>query len=180
MDEKGVGVGWLEPREQAAHLLGGRVVRDANRLGDLFLADIRAYREAWLSRLRVMAMFPLWHRETGALAEAFVALGFQAVVTCVALGSPRRTMELSAICQLRVILSLGLCAGVAKTNCPPPGLPASGMQAGRRSFGHLRASSWSATCPPGFQCPYTASGTYLIALSLLPCCVWLTRGHYRT
>ncbi len=51
--------------------------------GDLFLADIRAYREAWLSRLRVMATFPLWHRETGTLAEAFVTLGFQAVVTCV-------------------------------------------------------------------------------------------------
>ncbi len=51
--------------------------------GDLFLADIRAYREAWLSRLSVMATFPLWHRETGTLAEAFVTLGFQAVVTCV-------------------------------------------------------------------------------------------------
>lgn len=51
--------------------------------GDLFLADIRKYREEWLSRIGMQAIFPLWQCDTLALAKRFIDLGFKAVVTCV-------------------------------------------------------------------------------------------------
>ena len=51
--------------------------------GDLFLADIRAYREERLRRVGKQAIFPLWGRDTGALAREFIALGFEGVVVCV-------------------------------------------------------------------------------------------------
>jgi diphthamide synthase (EF-2-diphthine--ammonia ligase) len=56
-------------------------------LATCFLADIRAYREERLSRVGKRAIFPLWGRDTGALARAFVAAGFEAVLVCV---DPRR------------------------------------------------------------------------------------------
>jgi uncharacterized protein (TIGR00290 family) len=51
--------------------------------GDLFLADIRAYREERLSRIGKRATFPLWGRDTNALARQFIAAGFEAVLVCV-------------------------------------------------------------------------------------------------
>jgi uncharacterized protein (TIGR00290 family) len=51
--------------------------------GDLFLVDIRAYREQRLNRVGKQATFPLWGRDTSALAREFIAAGFEAVVVCV-------------------------------------------------------------------------------------------------
>jgi len=51
--------------------------------GDLFLAEVRAYREERLSRIGMQAIFPLWGRSTGDLARQFGQLGFRAVVVCV-------------------------------------------------------------------------------------------------
>jgi Predicted ATPases of PP-loop superfamily len=51
--------------------------------GDLFLEDIRAYRESMLARADLRGFFPLWGRDTSALAAEFTALGFRAVVVCV-------------------------------------------------------------------------------------------------
>ena len=51
--------------------------------GDLFLADIRAYRERMLARIGMRALFPLWLRDTPALAHQFVRLGYRAVLVCV-------------------------------------------------------------------------------------------------
>ena len=51
--------------------------------GDLFLADIRAYREQFLRGLGWEPWFPLWGRGTAALAREFVARGFRALLTCV-------------------------------------------------------------------------------------------------
>ena len=51
--------------------------------GAPFLSDIKAYREAWLSRIGLRAIFPIWHEDTWALADTFVAEGFAAVVTCI-------------------------------------------------------------------------------------------------
>lgn len=51
--------------------------------GDLFLADIRAYREERLRRVGKRAIFPLWGRDTNALAREFIAAGFEAVLVCV-------------------------------------------------------------------------------------------------
>lgn len=55
--------------------------------GDLFLADIRAYREANLASVGMRAVFPLWGRDTGALAKEMIAGGLRAILTCV---DPRR------------------------------------------------------------------------------------------
>lgn len=51
--------------------------------GDLFLADIRAYREAKLAPLSIQAVFPLWQRETAELAREMIASGLRATLTCV-------------------------------------------------------------------------------------------------
>ncbi len=51
--------------------------------GDLFLADVRAYREAQLARAGWTGVFPLWGSDTRALSRAFVAGGHRAVLTCV-------------------------------------------------------------------------------------------------
>jgi uncharacterized protein (TIGR00290 family) len=50
---------------------------------DLFLEDIRAYREERLAAIGRRASFPIWGRETAALAEAFVDAGFEATLVCV-------------------------------------------------------------------------------------------------
>lgn len=50
--------------------------------GDLFLADIRAYREQRLRAVGKRAVFPLWGRDTRALAEEFIDAGFEAVLVC--------------------------------------------------------------------------------------------------
>jgi uncharacterized protein (TIGR00290 family) len=51
--------------------------------GDVFLDDIRAYRERSLAAVGKRGCFPLWGRETGELARRFLAEGFRAVVVCV-------------------------------------------------------------------------------------------------
>ena len=51
--------------------------------GDLFLADVRAYREERLAACGVTGVFPLWGRDTAALAREMVAAGVRAVLTCV-------------------------------------------------------------------------------------------------
>jgi uncharacterized protein (TIGR00290 family) len=58
--------------------------------GDLFLADIRAYRERLLGRIGMAGLFPLWQRDTRALAQEFVGLGYRAVVVCVDTAQLRR------------------------------------------------------------------------------------------
>jgi diphthamide synthase (EF-2-diphthine--ammonia ligase) len=50
---------------------------------DLFLADIRAYREERLAGAGWKAEFPLWGRDTRALAHEFIDTGFEAVLVCV-------------------------------------------------------------------------------------------------
>jgi uncharacterized protein (TIGR00290 family) len=50
--------------------------------GDLFLEDVRAYRETRLTAVGKRGLFPLWGRDTGALAHEFVAAGFQATIAC--------------------------------------------------------------------------------------------------
>lgn len=51
--------------------------------GDLFLEDIRAYREERLTPLGVTSLFPLWQRDTTELAREMVSSGVRAIVTCV-------------------------------------------------------------------------------------------------
>jgi len=51
--------------------------------GDLYLADVRAYRERLMSGSGVEPIFPLWQQDTARLADAFIADGFRAVLVCV-------------------------------------------------------------------------------------------------
>ena len=48
--------------------------------GDIFLEDLRAYREKQLEGIR--CHFPLWKKDTNELLEDFIDLGFKAVVIC--------------------------------------------------------------------------------------------------
>ncbi len=51
--------------------------------GDIFLEDVRKYREDNLSNLGMKATFPLWKQDTLKLAHHFLDLGFKAIITCV-------------------------------------------------------------------------------------------------
>jgi uncharacterized protein (TIGR00290 family) len=51
--------------------------------GDLFLEDVRAYRERMLERAGLTGVFPLWQRETRALATEMLAGGLRAILVCV-------------------------------------------------------------------------------------------------
>jgi uncharacterized protein (TIGR00290 family) len=51
--------------------------------GDLFLEDLRRYREAKLAGIGMQAIFPLWHRDTPSLAREMISSGLKATITCV-------------------------------------------------------------------------------------------------
>jgi uncharacterized protein (TIGR00290 family) len=51
--------------------------------GDLFLEDVRAYREERLTCTGISPLFPLWGRPTDALAREILSCGVRAVLTCV-------------------------------------------------------------------------------------------------
>ncbi len=55
--------------------------------GDLFLEDLKQYRENQLAALEMQGLFPLWKRDTRELAQEFISLGFRAVTVCI---DPRR------------------------------------------------------------------------------------------
>ena len=56
-------------------------------IGDLFLEDVRAYRERQLTGTGLTPLFPLWRRPTDTLAREMLAGGLRAILTCV---DPRR------------------------------------------------------------------------------------------
>jgi uncharacterized protein (TIGR00290 family) len=51
--------------------------------GDIFLEDLRAYRERNLARIGMTALFPIWKRDTRELVRSFHASRFRAVAVCV-------------------------------------------------------------------------------------------------
>ena len=51
--------------------------------GDLFLTDVRAYRELLLASLGWTGVFPLWGEDTAVLAQQFIRTGYRAILTCV-------------------------------------------------------------------------------------------------
>ena len=51
--------------------------------GDLFLQDVREYRERNLAGTGITPVFPLWGRPTDVLAREMLAVGVRAVLTCV-------------------------------------------------------------------------------------------------
>ncbi len=51
--------------------------------GDIFLEDLKKYREDNLSKINMKGIFPIWKRNSAELANAFIDSGFKAVVTCI-------------------------------------------------------------------------------------------------
>ena len=51
--------------------------------GDIFLEDLRTYRESKLAELNLQGVFPLWKIPTDKMIREFIDLGFKTVVTCV-------------------------------------------------------------------------------------------------
>ncbi len=51
--------------------------------GDIFLEDLRAYRETLLAAAGLEGRYPLWGRDTADLYDEFVAHGFRAITVCV-------------------------------------------------------------------------------------------------
>ena len=56
---------------------------EAVAFGDLFLTDVRAYRERQLADTGIAPLFPLWGRTTSLLAREMISAGLEAIVTCV-------------------------------------------------------------------------------------------------
>lgn len=71
-----------EAMGQALNTLAQQGVRTA-AFGDLFLEDIRAYRERMLAQAGWQGLFPLWKRPTPHVANEFIRLGFKAILVCV-------------------------------------------------------------------------------------------------
>ena len=75
-------------REMAVALAEARAARVSHVVfGDLFLEDLRTYREGKLAAVGMTGVFPLWMRDTAALANEMIASGLQATLTCI---DPRR------------------------------------------------------------------------------------------
>lgn len=56
---------------------------DAVGFGDLFLADIREYRDRLVARSGLIGIYPVWGRPTDDFVLDFIDRGFKAVTTCV-------------------------------------------------------------------------------------------------
>jgi uncharacterized protein (TIGR00290 family) len=56
---------------------------DTVAFGDIFLEDLKLYREKNLAQLGMKGLFPIWKRDTAELARTFIDLGFKAVLACV-------------------------------------------------------------------------------------------------
>lgn len=55
----------------------------SSAFGDIFLEDLRTYRENKLSELNLKGLFPLWKLPTNKLLQEFLDLGFKTIITCV-------------------------------------------------------------------------------------------------
>jgi uncharacterized protein (TIGR00290 family) len=67
--------------EACRHVIAEKI--DAIAFGDLFLEDVRAYRERQLAPTGLKALFPLWQIPTDALAREMIAAGLCARISCV-------------------------------------------------------------------------------------------------
>jgi uncharacterized protein (TIGR00290 family) len=51
--------------------------------GDLFLEEIRAYRERLAAKYKMASLYPVWGRDTSQLIRDFISLGFKTAIICV-------------------------------------------------------------------------------------------------
>jgi len=64
----------LQAKEQEIHY---------SIFGDIYLEDLRKYRENQLNKIGFSAIFPLWKRDTGLLINEFIEQGFKSIITAV-------------------------------------------------------------------------------------------------
>ncbi len=72
--EAALGHRLMEYRENGIHHVA---------FGDLFLEEVRRYRETHLAQVDMTGLFPLWGQPTDRLARRFIAEGYRAIVVCV-------------------------------------------------------------------------------------------------
>ncbi|WP_411028821.1 ATP-binding protein [Spongiimicrobium sp. 3-5] len=81
------------PEEPTMEVYNGQLTRIVKNMqsqgyahcgfGDIFLEDLRTYREEKLSPYNIKCLFPLWQRDTTELIKEFLRLGFKAIVICI-------------------------------------------------------------------------------------------------
>ncbi len=79
-----------EPSMEEYREIMGKTMSDIQAMGitqsvfgDIFLEDLRKYREDQLNSIGMEAIFPLWKQDTTDLIHEFLNLGFKTIVTCV-------------------------------------------------------------------------------------------------
>ena len=84
----------VEMPEQASMATYEDVIRESNQLlkqegfthvasGDLFLEDLKIYREKLYAKSNLKCLFPLWKVNTREMLKEFIALGFKSIIVCV-------------------------------------------------------------------------------------------------
>jgi len=68
-------------RETLGHFRAQGITKIA--FGDLFLEDVRQYRDELLADVGMQGLYPIWKRDTEELVRTFVGLGFKAILACV-------------------------------------------------------------------------------------------------
>jgi len=63
------------------HIKAQRIAQIA--FGDLFLQDVKQYRDERLAQVGMTGLYPIWMRDTGELVRTFIGLGFKATLVCV-------------------------------------------------------------------------------------------------
>jgi uncharacterized protein (TIGR00290 family) len=72
-----------ESRMRALLEEGLREGIDTVAFADIFLEDLKLYREKNLAQIGMKGLFPIWKRDSAELARTFIHLGFKAVLVCI-------------------------------------------------------------------------------------------------
>jgi uncharacterized protein (TIGR00290 family) len=51
--------------------------------GDIFLEDLKQYRDDFLAKHKLIGVYPLWHQDTSELAQEFITKGFKTRICCI-------------------------------------------------------------------------------------------------
>jgi uncharacterized protein (TIGR00290 family) len=68
-------------REAFGHFKAQGIAKIA--FGDLFLEDVKNYRQRQLAQAGMTGLYPIWRRDTAELVRTFIGLGFKAILACV-------------------------------------------------------------------------------------------------
>jgi uncharacterized protein (TIGR00290 family) len=68
-------------REALEHFKARGITKVA--FGDLFLQEVKQYRDERLAQAGMTGLYPIWMRDTGELVSTFIDLGFRAILCCV-------------------------------------------------------------------------------------------------